>query len=94
MTKSIEITQSPFNPSLEVVDDIVVKLHGPYSDKSVTVQINPNIQEYQENADTENAQVRQLMVTTPTDQKKTLELDLKKKKKKKFSIEGSNTKYY
>ncbi len=90
MTKSIKITQSPFNPSLEIVDDVVVKLHVPYSDKSVTIQINPNIQEYQENAGTENAQVHQLIETTLTDQTKTFKLDLQNNKKKKFSIGGGN----
>ena len=51
MSKLIKIIQSPFNPALEVVEDIVIQLHVPYSNKSVTVQVNPNIQDYQENAD-------------------------------------------
>lgn len=68
MIKAIKIVQSPFNPSLEVVEDIVINLHVPYSDTNVSIQVNPNIQEYQENANTKDAQVRQVMVTTPTDE--------------------------
>jgi hypothetical protein len=89
MTKSIKIVQSPFSPSLEVVDDIVISLHAPYSDKNITIQVNPNIQHYQEKADTKNVQVRQVMVSTPTDQTQTLEFDLKNNKKKQVHIEES-----
>ena len=51
MQKEVKISHSflPF-PS-EVVEDIVIQVFGPYSDKNVTLQINPNIQDYQENAD-------------------------------------------
>ena len=90
MGKLVKIMQSPSNPSLEVVEDVVIKLHVPYSDTNVTIQVNPNIQDYQENADTENVQVRQVMLTTPTDQTKTLSLDFNGNKRKSFGIEGSN----
>ncbi len=88
MSKLIKIVQSPFNPALEVVEDIVIQLHVPYSDKSVTVQVNPNIQDYQENADTENVQVRQVMTTIPTDQTKVLSFDFDNNKKHSINIEG------
>ena len=53
MNKKIKIVLSPFNPPLEVVDKIVVQIHAPYSDRNVTIQVCPNIQEYTENADAE-----------------------------------------
>jgi hypothetical protein len=87
MNKSIKIVQSPFNLNLEVVEDIVIKLHVPYSNKSVTIQVNPNIQDYQEKADTKNAQVRQVIMTTPTDQTRTLSFDLENNKKHRITIE-------
>ena len=90
MSQLIKIVQSPFNPALEVVEDIVIKLSGSYSDKSVTVQINPNIQEYQEKRDTEDIQIRQAMVTTPTDQTMQRLFDLDSNRKHSINIEGSN----
>ena len=90
MNKLIKIVQSPFNPALEVVEDIVIKLHFPYSESSVTVQINPNTQHYKENADTENAKVRQVMMSTTTDQTKTLTFDIEKNRKQNINIEDSN----
>lgn len=88
MSKSIKIVQSPYGPTLEVVEDIVIKLHVPYSDTSVTVQVNPNIQDYREKADTEHAQIRQVIITTPTDQTRVLSFDLANNKKHKINIEG------
>lgn len=88
MSKLIKIVQSPFTPALEVAEDLVIKLHVPYSDSSVTIQVNPNIQDYQENADTERAKVRQVIVTTPTDQTKVLSFDFANNKKHKINIEG------
>lgn len=88
MSRLIKIVQSPFNPALEVVEDIVIKLHVPYSDTSVTVQVNPNIQDYQEKADTEHAEIRQVIKTIPTDQTRVLSFDLVNNKKHKINIEG------
>jgi len=88
MNKLIKIVQSPYCPALEVVEDIVIKLQAPYSDTGVTVQINPNIQDYREKTDTEHAQIRQVMMTTPTDQTKVLSFDIVNNKKHKINIEG------
>jgi hypothetical protein len=90
MSNLVKILQSPFNPALEVVEDIIIQLHVPYSDTNVTIQVNPNVQDYQENSDNENIQVRQVMLTTSTDQTKTLSLDFNNNKKQSFDIEGSN----
>lgn len=92
MSKIIKIVQSPYNPALEVVEDIVIQLHVPYSDKSVTIQVNPNIQDYQEKADTENVQVRQVIETIPTDQTKVLSFDFDNNKKHSINIEGCDYK--
>lgn len=50
--------------------------------------VNPNIQHYKENMDTENVKVRQLMVDTFTDGTKELSFDLVKNKKQRVTIEG------
>jgi hypothetical protein len=93
MTKRIRIVQSPFNPPLEVVDDIVVNLHiphMPYSKKHVTVQVNPNVQNYPEDAEATHVQVRQVIVAVPTDQTKVVLLDFGDNKKKRFEIENKH----
>ena len=90
MHKLIKIVHSPFNPALEVVGDIVIQLVLPYSENNVTVHVNPNIQDYQENADTANAQVRQVTHTTPTDQTKVLSFDYDNNRKHKINIEECN----
>jgi hypothetical protein len=90
MSQLIKIVQSPFNPPSEVVEDIIIQLHVPYSDENVTVQVNPNTQDYQENADIKNVQVRQLMMTTPTDQTKELSFDFDNNRKHSINIEGSD----
>jgi hypothetical protein len=92
MNKKIKVVASPFNPSLEIADKIVVKLHVPYSVRNVTVQICPNVQEYVEKADTPTAKIRQVSVTTPTDQTATatLTFDLESNKKKSVTAEGTD----
>jgi hypothetical protein len=88
MSELIKIIQSPFKPALEVVEDIVIILHSPYSDSNVTVQVNPNIQDYQDNADTEHSKVRQVIMTTPTDQTRRLFFDFGNNKTHRINLEG------
>ena len=90
MNKKIKIASSPLMPSLEIADKIVIKRHIPYSEKNVTVQICPNVQEYIENADTTTAKIRQVSITTPTDQTTTLTFDLESNKKKSVTAEGTD----
>lgn len=88
MSKLIKIVNSPFNPAVEVAGNIVISLHVPYTDDSVTIQVNPNVQDYQEKADTKNIRVRQVMVTAATDQTKVLSFDFLKNRKHNIDIEG------
>lgn len=68
MNKLIKLVGSPFNPDFEVIGDKVIKLHFPYSEKDVTVVINPNIEEYKAQDDQPGVDVRQVMITTSTDE--------------------------
>ena len=86
MEKLIKLVNSPFNPNMEVAGDIVINMHVPYSEQDVTVQINPNIQEYQENNDQPDIQIRQVMVSVPTDETKELHFNLKENNVQKFKI--------
>ena len=88
MTKRISIVQSPFNPPLEAVDDIVLNLFMPCSTKQVTIQINPNTDHYPEDAEATHVQVRAVTVAAPTDQTKVVLLDFGHNKKRRIEIEN------
>ena len=90
MGKLIKIVHSPFNPPVEVVDGIIMKLHVPYSNQNVTIQINPFVQDYQQKADTENVKVRQMMFTSPTDETVELPFDFAQNKRKVINIGEDN----
>ena len=78
MEKLIKLVVSPFNSGIETVEHIVLSVHVPYSEHDVTIQINPNVQDYVENNDQPGIQVRQVMTTTSTDETKTLHFDFGK----------------
>lgn len=90
MTKRIRLVQSPFNPPLEVVDDIVVNLHMPCSKTQVTIQVNPNVENYPEDAEATHVQVREVTVAVPTVHTKVVLLDFGVNKKKRFEMENKN----
>lgn len=87
MQKLVKIVESPFNPNIEIVDKMVMKVHAPYSENEVTIQFNPNIQEYREQD--QKGQVRQFMFTTPTDQTKTLSFNFKARNVHAVKIENT-----
>jgi hypothetical protein len=91
MQKLVKITLSPFSPNIEVVDKMVMKVQAPYSDESITMQFNPNIQDYKEQQDQKDIKVRQLVVTTSTGQTKTIPFDFKTNNVHDVTVE--NTKY-
>jgi hypothetical protein len=91
MQKLAKLTLSPFSPNIEVIDKMVMAVHVPYSEESVTIQFNPNIQEYQEKQNQKDIKIGQLMFTTHTDETKTLSFDFKKNNTQDVTIEG--TKY-
>ncbi len=92
MEKLIKIIVSPFNPSMEVVDDIVVQVHVPYSEKGVTIKINPAVEDYKENQDKPNIKIRQLTVTRDTVQTETLNFDFSENNVHKVTINEKNYK--
>lgn len=91
MAKLVRLTNSPFTPPVEVVDELVITLHVPYTEKNVTVRLNPNIQDYQEKDDRPGVKVRQVMQAIPTDQTQEIKFDFGKNKVKLALIE--NKKY-
>jgi|SRR3989344_2392979 len=77
LVQNVKITLSPFNSNLEVVGPMVFDVRAPYGDREVTLVINPNIQHYEEKAETpKEFEVRQVMVSQDTDETQTLSLSL------------------
>lgn len=89
MEKLIKLVISPFSPNVEVIGDVVISIHVPYSGKDVSVLVNPNIQEYKKSNDQPGIQIRQVMETTPTDETRVLHFDLQNNKIKKFKMNDS-----
>jgi len=73
--KEVKISLNPFSSNLEVVENFVMMSHVPYSDSSVVVKIDPNIQDYVENNDQPEVKVRQIITTTETLDTQTLEFN-------------------
>ncbi len=86
MEKLVKIASSLVNPSMEIVGNIIINLHVPYSEKDVTIQINPNIQDYQENVSLPGIDIRQMLVTTSTDETKELKFDFKENNTQKIQV--------
>lgn len=83
----IKIINSPFQPNLEISGDLVLKLHAPYSDKHVTIQINPNIVNYEESP---VKNVKHVSMSTSTFETKTLQFDFLKNKIQKLRLNDKN----
>jgi len=88
--KQVKIIASPFNSDLEIAEGLVIKLHVPYSDTSVTVQVNPSIDHYEEISDQSGSKVRQVIVSSPTDQTQTLSFDFESNRQQAVTIEDQD----
>ena len=84
---NVKITNSPFHSNLEVAGDLVFKLHVPYSDKDVTVKLNPNLVEYKEKI---SSNLRQYAKSLDTKDTITLMFDFQKNNVKNIAFEDKN----
>lgn len=85
---SVKLTISPFQPSIEVAGDLVIKMHVPYSDQMATVQVNPNITDYRAIADAPNLKVRQVTESSSMSDTLTLRFELGRQTLHKITIGG------
>jgi len=90
MEKLVRIVASPFRPEMEIVGNIVISLFAIHSDDSVSVKINPSVQEFKENLDQPGMQIRNSMVTADTDQTRTLEFDFESRNVHGLDVEGES----
>lgn len=93
MEKNVKIIISPFTPNVEVFDKLVFKVDFPYAEDYVNVLIEPNIQEYKENDDKKDAQIRQVMITSSSKDSKKLYFDFKEDNFKKIKINDGENDY-
>lgn len=84
---NVKIINSPSHSNLEVAGDLVIKLDAPYSDKNVTVKINPNLVAYKEKI-TDNLQ--QYTRSFDTKDTKTLIFDFQKNNVNNITFENKN----
>lgn len=90
MGKLVKIINSPFSSNLEVVENFIIKLQVPYSDKNVTIELNSSIDDYREKADQPNIKIRQVMQSSSTKDTQTLFFDFESNKQHNVSVDGKN----
>lgn len=90
LEKTVKLSTSPSQPSMEVVDDILMELSSPYSKKKVTILINPNIQKYKEKADIPGIKERQVTASAVTDETIRLLFDFKVNSVHRVTIQNRN----
>ena len=87
MIKTIRLVNSPYNTPVEIAGDLAIKLHVPYFESTVTIQVSPSIDDYSDKHDGE-LQIRQVMISSPTDETTTLSFDLEKNRKQSLNFRG------
>ena len=94
MSKTIKFEpQNSNSPTIEIAFNLAVKLHIPYSQNDVTIQINPSIEDYIENADQPNMDIRHITVSKTTDETQTLKFDLSSNKVKEINFRDQKYKF-
>jgi hypothetical protein len=75
--KTIRIVDSPSQPGMEVAFGIAFQVRSPRSDHSITVMINPAVDDYQEQQEpTPGIEVRQVSLMHTTSETQTFLFDL------------------
>ena len=75
MSKLLKLINSPFNPPMAETMGLIFQIHVPCSKEMVTLLVNPNTRDYQENMDQPQLQVRQYSFTEHTRDTKTITLN-------------------
>jgi len=75
MSKSIKLIASPFHSPVDEACGLLFQLCVPYSDKNVTILVNPNMVDYKEKDGDENIEIKQLTFSLFTKDTKELFFD-------------------
>ncbi len=70
--QTIRIHLSPSHPNIATVGKLSFRIHVPYNESEVTIQTNPNLLDYKENADQAGIEVRQVQLSVPSSQSRIL----------------------
>lgn len=91
-SQNVKFVFSPLLPNVEVVDSFTAKVSIPYTDKMVTLQIDPNVMHYEDKPEQQSPdiQVRQTMVSQGTKDTQTLTFDFQENNIKKIHIDNKN----
>lgn len=93
ITTTFKITLSPFSPNVESVGSMVFSSHPPYNDKTVTLVVNPSIEEYKDTANThKEISLRQLIVTQDTNETRRMSFDIDSSPEQSFDFRGNKYK--
>lgn len=87
----VKLSINPYSPSIEAVENFVMMIHVPYSNKEVTIKIDSSIQEYIENDDKPGIKIRKMTIMQDTKYTRTLRFDFKENNT--HSIEIDNRKF-
>ena len=90
MKQLIKLVNSPFASPLEVAGTLVIKLHVPYSERSITIQVNPSVEHYTAKDVSKNIEIRNFMVTETTDETKVASFDLENNRRQSVSVAGTD----
>jgi hypothetical protein len=78
MSTNLKLVNSPFNPPMAEAMGLIFQIHVPSGKDMVTLLVNPNTRDYQENMDQPKMQVRQYTFSEHTKDTKTITLDFGK----------------
>lgn len=93
LTQNVKMILSPFNANVEVVGPMVFNVMPPYDEKSLILNINPNITDYEDKPKTsDGVQVRQAMATESTDETQNVSFNLEADNEKVINFRGINYK--
>lgn len=78
----IKVHLSPFHPNIALFGKLSFRIHVPYNEREVTIQVSPNIMDYHECLDQPGVQLKQSTLTVPTSQSRNLKFVLDDKAQK------------
>lgn len=83
--KNIKLIMSPFNENVDSVGNLILSVFVPYSEKDVTLKINPNIVHH---ADQPANNIRKVSVQRDTNDTKTLKFDFANSNVHEVDVQG------
>ena len=92
MQRTVRIVQAPNSPEMEVIGNMVMMIHVPYSEDDVTMLFNPYVREYEASADKPGVKVRQVMFVQHTKDTITAKFDFANHNEHLIGVSGTEYK--